>query len=65
MLLQVRSGRPGRLPSPSVGDYIFTMIRASKSYGADRNILEDITLAFLPGAKIALCSPQAHHICLV
>src|SRR2546423_1753452 len=30
------------------------MIRASKIYGADRQVLEDITLAFLPGAKIGV-----------
>jgi energy-dependent translational throttle protein EttA len=30
------------------------MIRASKFYGADRKVLEDITLAFLPGAKIGV-----------
>jgi energy-dependent translational throttle protein EttA len=46
--------RPSRLPSPSVADYIFTMIRASKFYGANRKVLEDITLAFLPGAKIGV-----------
>jgi ATPase subunit of ABC transporter with duplicated ATPase domains len=28
-----------------VADYIFTMIRASKFYGADRKVLEDIKLA--------------------
>ena len=49
-----RSKQPGRLPSPSVADYIFTMIRASKFYGADRKVLENITLAFLPGAKIGV-----------
>jgi energy-dependent translational throttle protein EttA len=37
-----------------VADYIFTMIRATKFYGADRKILEEITLAFLPGAKIGV-----------
>jgi len=37
-----------------VADYIFTMIRASKLYGADRKVLENITLAFLPGAKIGV-----------
>src|SRR6478672_7162279 len=34
------------------------MIRASKSYGADRKVLEDITLAFLPGAKIGVLGPN-------
>ena len=37
-----------------MADYIFTMIRASKFYGADRKVLENITLAFLPGAKIGV-----------
>jgi energy-dependent translational throttle protein EttA len=37
-----------------VADYIFTMIRASKFFGASRKVLEDITLAFLPGAKIGV-----------
>ena len=37
-----------------MADYIFTMIRASKFYGADRKVLESITLAFLPGAKIGV-----------
>src|SRR3954468_17608640 len=30
------------------------MIRASKFYGAERKVLDDITLAFLPGAKIGV-----------
>src|SRR5262245_65185171 len=34
------------------------MIRASKFYGADRKVLEDITLAFLPGAKIGVLGPN-------
>ncbi len=37
-----------------MADYIFTMIRASKFYGAERKVLGDITLAFLPGAKIGV-----------
>ena len=37
-----------------MADYIFTMIRASKFYGENRKVLEDITLAFLPGAKIGV-----------
>jgi ATP-binding cassette ChvD family protein len=37
-----------------VADYIFTMIGASKFYGADRKVLGNITLAFLPGAKIGV-----------
>jgi ATP-binding cassette ChvD family protein len=37
-----------------MADYVFTMIRASKFYGANRKVLEHITLAFLPGAKIGV-----------
>jgi ATP-binding cassette ChvD family protein len=41
-----------------MADYVFTMIRASKFYGADRKVLDDITLAFLPGAKIGVIGPN-------
>src|SRR6187401_2064618 len=34
------------------------MIRASKFYGADRKVLDDVTLAFLPGAKIGVLGPN-------
>jgi ATP-binding cassette ChvD family protein len=37
-----------------VSDYVFTMVRASKFYGPERKVLDDITLAFLPGAKIGV-----------
>jgi len=37
-----------------VADYVFTMIRASKFYGPERKVLDNITLAFLPGAKIGI-----------
>jgi ATP-binding cassette ChvD family protein len=40
------------------GEFIFTMIRASKFYGADRKVLEDVTLAFLHGAKIGVLGPN-------
>ncbi|HEY7706284.1 MAG TPA: ATP-binding cassette domain-containing protein, partial [Gaiellaceae bacterium] len=41
-----------------MADYIFTMIRASKFYGPERKVLDDITLAFLPGAKIGVLGPN-------
>jgi energy-dependent translational throttle protein EttA len=41
-----------------VAAYIFTMIRASKSYGPERKVLDDITLAFLPGAKIGMLGAE-------
>src|SRR5580765_7409927 len=34
------------------------MIRASKFYGSDRKVLDEITLAFLPGAKIGVLGPN-------
>src|SRR5215212_4183817 len=34
--------------------YIFQMYRLSKVYPPDRTVLKDITLAFLPGAKIGV-----------
>ena len=43
---------------PSVADYIFTMVRCSKFYGPERKVLDDITLAFLPGAKIGVLGPN-------
>jgi ATP-binding cassette ChvD family protein len=39
-------------------DFVFTMIRASKFYGADRKVLDDVTLAFLHGAKIGVLGPN-------
>jgi len=37
-----------------VSDYVYTMVRVSKFYGPERKVLDDITLAFLPGAKIGV-----------
>jgi len=34
--------------------YIFTMYRLSKEYPPDKQVLKDVTLAFLPGAKIGV-----------
>jgi sulfate-transporting ATPase len=39
-------------------DYIFTMYRADKFYGADRQVLANISLSFLPGAKIGVLGPN-------
>src|SRR5262245_30165732 len=39
-------------------NYIFTMVRVSKFYGPERKVLDDITLAFLPGAKIGVLGPN-------
>src|SRR5688572_661045 len=34
------------------------MFRVSKFYGADKKVLDNITLAFLPGAKIGVLGPN-------
>src|SRR5918999_3598428 len=49
---------PASLPSGALADYVFTMIRASKFYGPERKVLDNITLAFLPGAKIGVLGPN-------
>ncbi|HSC91253.1 MAG TPA: energy-dependent translational throttle protein EttA [Gaiellaceae bacterium] len=41
-----------------MGDYVFTMVRVEKFYGPDRKVLDNITLAFLPGAKIGVLGPN-------
>src|SRR5436190_5429211 len=41
-----------------VADYVFTMFRADKYYGPDRQVLAGISLSFLPGAKIGVLGPN-------
>jgi energy-dependent translational throttle protein EttA len=41
-----------------MSDYIYTMYRADKFYGADRQVLANISLSFLPGAKIGVLGPN-------
>jgi sulfate-transporting ATPase len=38
----------------SSSEYIFTMYKVDKFYGADRQVLANISLSFLPGAKIGV-----------
>jgi ATP-binding cassette ChvD family protein len=40
-----------------VAQYIYTMVRARKAHG-DKVILDDVTLSFLPGAKIGVLGPN-------
>jgi sulfate-transporting ATPase len=40
------------------GDYVFTMYRVDKFYGPDRHVLANISLSFLPGAKIGVLGPN-------
>src|ERR1700709_1589142 len=51
-----RSRPDGRL-EPLVAQYIYSMVRARKAHG-DKVILDDVTLAFLPGAKIGVVGPN-------
>src|SRR5579862_6444812 len=46
------------IPLPVVSDYVFTMYRADKFYGPDRQVLANISLSFLPGAKIGVLGPN-------
>ncbi|MEA9986213.1 MULTISPECIES: energy-dependent translational throttle protein EttA [Subtercola] len=40
-----------------MAEYIYSMVRARKSVG-DKLILDDVTMAFLPGAKIGVVGPN-------
>src|ERR671910_578716 len=39
-------------------DYVFTMYRVDKFYGPERQVLSNISLSFLPGAKIGVLGPN-------
>jgi sulfate-transporting ATPase len=41
-----------------VSDYIFTMYRVDKFYGPERQVLANVSLSFLPGAKIGVLGPN-------
>src|SRR5689334_4208981 len=43
---------------PVASDYVYTMYRADKFYGPDRQVLANISLSFLPGAKIGVLGPN-------
>jgi len=40
-----------------VAEYIYSMVKARKAHG-DKLILDDVTMAFLPGAKIGMVGPN-------
>src|SRR5262245_4826831 len=42
----------------TVSDYVFSMYRVDKFYGPDRQVLANISLSFLPGAKIGVLGPN-------
>jgi ATPase subunit of ABC transporter with duplicated ATPase domains len=39
-------------------EYIFTMYKVDKFFGADRQVLGNISLSFFPGAKIGVLGPN-------
>ena len=39
-------------------DYVYSMYRVDKFYGPDRQVLANISLSFLPGAKIGVLGPN-------
>ena len=39
-------------------EFIYTMYRVDKFYGPDRQVLKNISLSFLPGAKIGVLGPN-------
>ena len=45
------------IPGRAVAEYIYSMVRARKAHG-DKVILDDVTMAFLPGAKIGVVGPN-------
>ena len=40
-----------------MAEYIYSMVRARKAVG-DKLILDDVTMSFLPGAKIGVVGPN-------
>ena len=41
-----------------MSDYVYSMYRVDKLYGPDRQVLGNISLSFLPGAKIGVLGPN-------
>ncbi len=41
-----------------MSDYVYSMFRVDKFYGPDRQVLANISLSFLPGAKIGVLGPN-------
>ncbi|CAN5771591.1 hypothetical protein BH18ACT13_BH18ACT13_21640 [soil metagenome] len=42
----------------AMSDYVYTMYRADKFYGAERQVLANISLSFLPCAKLGVLGPH-------
>ena len=41
-----------------MAEYVYSMFRANKFYGPDRQVLADISLSFIHGAKIGVLGPN-------
>src|SRR3954447_20130067 len=41
-----------------MSDYVYTMYRADKFYGPERQVLSNVSLSFFPGAKIGVLGPN-------
>jgi sulfate-transporting ATPase len=52
------SARGAAYPAGVGSDYVYTMHRVDKFYGPDRQVLANISLSFLPGAKIGVLGPN-------
>ena len=44
--------------APDMSEFVYSMYRANKFYGADRQVLADISLSFFHGAKIGVLGPN-------
>ena len=53
-----RTSRVGSLATSMSSDYVYTMYRVDKFYGPERQVLSNISLSFLPGAKIGVLGPN-------
>src|SRR6478735_11916122 len=58
--MMVLGGLPGSVATVAraMSDYVFTMYRADKFYGPERQVLANISLSFFPGAKIGVLGPN-------
>jgi ATP-binding cassette ChvD family protein len=55
--MRVRESAIYRKESTTLAEFIYQMIKARKAHG-DKVILDDVTLAFYPGAKIGVVGPN-------
>jgi ABC-type multidrug transport system fused ATPase/permease subunit len=54
-LIPAGGGRRGLYPADDMSSqYIFTMYKLSRSHPPDKQVLKDVSLSFMPGAKIGV-----------